>query len=114
MCDAPAIVDALLEDEIDAKEFLLRHPSKKVYREVAFFQGRDADEILDIVEQLGEDEALLRMAEDYDTGEGRTSDEQPWGSEDSIHWGEFDGTTYALSVNRRMSYVGLCAVENRI
>ncbi len=116
MCEAPDIIEALLEDEegTDPKDFLLRHPPQRIYRPVAFYQdGPGRSEAFQILDELGEDAVIAHLAQN-DFGGDETFNQPPWGDSDSVYWGEHDGTEYALSVNHGMGYIGLCAVENRI
>lgn len=79
----------------------------KQYIEIIFFQGDDAEEPLEILEEQGE-QACLEYCAQWDCGDSPYySDTPPWGADDDLYQ---DGI-YILSYNARLGYVGLCRVE---
>ena len=75
------------------------------YERIAFTDGDDADEPLQILDDLGVAAAIDYLAEWHDPGEHETSDELGHGTDDNHYFDENSG--YHLSWNSRLGYIGL-------
>lgn len=78
------------------------------WQDIAFVQGDEAQEVLDIIEDQGPEAALDHLADmgymDLE-GSGEPMYDQPWGEEDEVYHDE--GTGLSLSWNPRLGYWGL-------
>lgn len=94
--------DELDPDSMDAEPV----GTTEVWQNVAFSQGDEAGEILDIISQQGPEAALDFLAEaGYTDLEGETMDDEPWGEEDDVFHDEESGLI--LSWNDRLGYWGI-------
>lgn len=112
MSSATIIVRALLEaDDVDPKEFAERFKPQKLYRNIIFLQGDDADEAFGIVEEHGSEAAFDYLC-GWDYGEGDVTEDKPWGEYDDVDYVRRGTETYAVSWSHSHRYVGLCEVIN--
>ena len=80
----------------------------KVYVEVVFMQGEDANEALNVLDEQGEAAAIDHLAQ-WDNGdEGETRGTPSAGSQDVTYR---DGR-YLLTYNRALGYIGLERIES--
>jgi uncharacterized protein with PIN domain len=91
-------LDPASDDEIGAMT--------EVWQELAFEQGDEAGEVLDMIDQQGPEATLDHLAEmGYTDMEGETTNDAPWGEEDEVYHDKESGLT--LSWNSRLGYWGL-------
>lgn len=82
---------------------------QKFYEELLFFQGDEANEILEFFEAHSVEETIDYLCNWVcDGGEIRT--EKPWGRSDNVFKTD-DG--YVLSVNSSIGYIGLCRIVDK-
>ncbi|ALA48194.1 hypothetical protein AU152_gp81 [Mycobacterium phage Phlei] len=73
---------------------------------IVFLQGDEYDNIADMsIEELVGYLAYWDYGSETDFAD--TRDGEPWGSADDLYEVEDCGTTYTLSINRAIGYVGL-------
>ena len=78
----------------------------KKYLNIIFLQGKDAEDFLEIIRDLGESAAMNYLKE-WDMGDScDESETHPAGRSDS----SFISGAYIMSYNKSLSYVGLCRV----
>jgi hypothetical protein len=82
---------------------LVEEKSKDIYEDVIFLQDSSADEVLDILNNEGKDEALNFLIQWHYPGEHMMRDNVGSGDSDSIY--KKDG--YIMSWNSRIGYIGL-------
>ncbi len=75
----------------------------KFYRQIVFFQGDDASEALQILDEKGSRAVIKHLAE-YDFGDGDICVGQPRGTSDRVA----RGSGYILNYNLGLGYIGLC------
>ncbi len=77
------------------------------YECIIFIQGDGAEEVMDIIEEHGE-EAGMNYLSEYDYGEGEIEElpEPPWGRADEQYW----DNDYVMTYNYGLSYVSLTRV----
>lgn len=74
------------------------------YEQIVFFQGREADEPLAILDERGPEAAIAHLAQ-YDEGKHPVS-EDPSGAADK-QFVSIEQPGYVLSYNLELNYVGL-------
>lgn len=83
-----------------------RKPGKRIYEEIVFLQGDEANEALDLLDK-DENEALAYL-QAFDMGEGRDSMDVPWGPADSV---SYFANGYVISYNTGLNYIALTHVR---
>lgn len=79
-------------------------PAPFYYERIFFAQGEEADELLEYIDEHGEEKALDYACETYDMGDGGDIMEGP--SHGSSDW-TFTKGRHTLSYNNGIGYVGL-------
>jgi len=78
----------------------------KTYESIVFMQGEEADEVLDILEEQGE-EAAMDFLMQWDMGEGGEEyDTPPWGEADKL----YEKGDYVMSYNTGLPAFGLTRI----
>lgn len=73
------------------------------YEQVVFMQGEEADAVLEVLDDQGEEAALEYLAQWHNPGEHEVRDESAAGTDDN----EFRDGDYILSWNNHFGYIGL-------
>jgi hypothetical protein len=76
----------------------------EVFSRIVFMQGDDADEVLAILDDQGEEAAVEHLAQWHFPGEHETANEPAAGTDDDTFETD-DG--FILSWNTRLGYIGL-------
>lgn len=74
------------------------------YERVIFFDGEEADDVFDLIDEYGEEDAIAHLSQWHYPGEHETSDEPGAGTSDETYENQ-DG--YIMSWNRGLGYIGL-------
>ena len=78
-----------------------------LYYEIAFVQGEEAREVLEILDREGEAAAMSHLTQWDFGGESEHSPTTfPWGTSDLI----FRDGEYVMSYNTQLGYIGLCRI----
>lgn len=93
------------DSEDDIKKFDQEHgnePESKEYADIVFMQGHEAEEVMDILNQQGQ-EAAMNHLKQWDNGEYHNVTENPFGSQDKL----YRQGDYVMGYNTGIPYIGL-------
>lgn len=84
------------------------------YTNIVFMQGEDANETLNILEELGE-EATYNHLQQWNYGDAPIEENNskyftPWGESDTLYEVKRNGLHYVMSYNTRIGYIGLTEI----
>ena len=90
-------------EEVEESVSLAETTDTEKYEDVVFLQGDEAEETMNILDELGEDAALAHLIQWHNPGEHMGSNELSHGPSDNTY--EKDG--YIMSWNTHIPYIGL-------